>query len=74
MKGVIKTLNRGKFFGFIRDENGDERFFHANNLDGVISSDDRVRLFSAMTEGQRVEFVDIRGEKGLRADHVKVVK
>lgn len=30
MKGRITTIKRAKGFGFIRDESGVDRFFHAN--------------------------------------------
>lgn len=32
MTGVIKALPPGRTYGFIRDEHGHDRFFHANDL------------------------------------------
>ena len=32
LTGVIKALPPGRTYGFIRDEHGHDRFFHANDL------------------------------------------
>ncbi len=53
-KGTIKALiERG--FGFIKQESGEELFFHRNDLEGV--------EFNSLSEGQEVEF-----EKGQGRD------
>lgn len=75
MTGTIKSLvrktekTRGGF-GFIVDEFGDERFFHAKNLRSA-------GTFESLREGLRVQFdpfTDDRGRgNGLRADNVQVI-
>ena len=76
MTGVITSLKRVHMvegvkkggFGFICDEAGLDRFFHANNVRGV--------TFDDLLEGQTVEFVPIerKGGKGngLAAESVTV--
>ena len=66
MKGRIKTLSKKRGFGFIRNENGKDVFFHRSNLDN--------RNFSNLREGDSVEFTFDKGKKGLRAADVKIVK
>ena len=63
-EGTIKRLtDRG--FGFI-DTGGDKDiFFHSSNLEGV--------AFDQLSEGQRVSYTEGRGEKGPRAENVKLV-
>lgn len=78
MNGVIKVIRRakqgeapakgcGSGYGFIIDENGEDRFFSHNNVLGDVK-------FDTLTEGSKVEFepVFIVG-KGLRAEKVKVL-
>jgi cold shock CspA family protein len=69
MKGHITALKRTKGFGFIRDSEGRDRFFHANGLEGT--------TFDQLQEGFAVEFepYDQAGAKdnGLRARRVRVV-
>ena len=65
MTGTIKKLT-DKNFGFItRDEGGNDLFFHANSLADVD--------FSALQEGDKVEFEIIDTPKGQAADKVKKV-
>ena len=65
MTGTIKKLT-DKNFGFIaQDEGGDDLFFHANNLAGV--------EFSALQEGDKVDFEIIDTPKGQAADGVKKI-
>lgn len=66
MTGVVSAKIPARGFFFIRDENGQERFSHANNLANVD--------FKQLREGARVTFepIEIPG-KGLRADCVVVV-
>jgi cold shock CspA family protein len=65
MQGQIRRLVRDKRFGFIRDEQGHDRFFHANNS---------LTPFEQLREGQQVTFdgFELNGV-GLRADRVEVV-
>ncbi len=64
MKGRITTIKRSKGFGFIRDEAGVDRFFHANACETP---------FDQVQEGLDVTFepYDEPG-RGQRARRVKV--
>lgn len=63
MTGKIKALRTG--YGFITPAEGDKDiFFHATGLEGV--------TFEALQEGQTVEFEVTQGEKGPKAEHVKL--
>lgn len=63
-EGTIKKVTQ-KGFGFIDTESGEDLFFHSSNLDGV--------TFEQLQEGQRVSFTEGRGDKGPRAENVKVI-
>ena len=63
-EGTIKKLTQ-KGFGFIDTETGEDLFFHSSNLEGV--------TFEQLREGQRVSYTEGRGEKGPRAENVKLV-
>ena len=54
-KGTIKKLmDRG--FGFIKPEQGEDLFFHSNDLVGA--------EFNSLSEGQEVEFEKSQGNDG----------
>ena len=53
--GTIKRLVRDRGFGFIRDEGGQEWFFHRSSVQGN---------FDQFTEGQRVSFDEEPSPKG----------
>ncbi len=61
--GTIKRVVKDKGFGFIRDERGQEYFFHRSAVDGD---------FTRLTEGQQVAFEEERSDKGPRAASVRV--
>jgi CspA family cold shock protein len=63
-EGTIKKVTQ-KGFGFIDTESGEDLFFHSSNVEGV--------AFEQLYEGQRVSFTEGRGEKGPRAENVKLV-
>ena len=63
-EGTIKKVTQ-KGFGFIDTESGEDLFFHSSNLEGV--------TFEQLYEGQRVSYTEGRGEKGPRAENVKLV-
>ena len=77
MRGTITTIKRGKpgetftkgcgsGYGFIRDEDGHDRFFAHNSVDGA--------NFDELKEGLAVEFEAFEMDgRGLRARGVKVV-
>ncbi|MEE8418555.1 MAG: cold shock domain-containing protein [Dehalococcoidales bacterium] len=61
-KGTIaRIMDRG--FGFIKPEDGEDLFFHRNDLEGV--------EFNDLREGQEVEFEKGQGRDG-RPAAVKV--
>ncbi|HUU26420.1 MAG TPA: cold shock domain-containing protein [archaeon] len=66
MKGKIKKVVRGRGFGFINAEDGQEIFFHRSALEGVD--------FDALQEGNSVEFDVEEGPKGPRAVNVNVLE
>jgi CspA family cold shock protein len=61
--GTIKRVVKDKGFGFIRDDRGQEYFFHRSAVDGD---------FSRLMEGQAVAFEEERSDKGPRAGSVRV--
>ena len=61
-KGIIRRLmDRG--YGFIKTEQGEDLFFHRNDIEGV--------EFGDLSEGQEVEFEKGQGRDG-RPQAVKV--
>ena len=66
-KGIISAINIKRYFGFIRDENGDDLFFHGT---GVVSPAD----FAKLKAGLNVEFLDIKDALGRRRAIRVVVK
>jgi len=65
MTGTIKKLT-DKFFGFIAQEDSDkDLFFHASNLIDV--------EFSALQEGDKVEFDIVDTPRGQAAEQVKKI-
>jgi CspA family cold shock protein len=63
-EGTIKKVTQ-KGFGFIDTGTGEDLFFHSSNLEGV--------TFEQLYEGQQVSYTEGRGEKGPRAENVKLV-
>ena len=65
-KGTIKTImDRG--YGFIKPEQGEDLFFHRNDVEGV--------EFDSLREGQEVEFEKGQGRDGRpRAVNVKLAE
>ncbi len=62
-QGTVKWFSNEKGYGFIEREEGDDVFVHfsAINMDG----------YKTLTEGQRVEFEVVQGDKGLQAANVQ---
>jgi cold shock protein len=63
-EGTIKRLT-DKGFGFISTGGEKDLFFHSSALEGV--------SFDQLQVGQRVSFTEGRGDKGPRAENVKVL-
>jgi CspA family cold shock protein len=63
MEGTVKFFNESKGYGFItNDETGKDIFVHASGLNG-----------EALNEGDRVEYVEEEGRKGVIAAKVRVI-
>ncbi len=60
--GTIKRLVRDRGFGFIKDEGGQEYFFHRDAVEGD---------FEQLNEGQRVSFDEEPSQKGPRAGNIR---
>tara|TARA_R110000787_G_scaffold78941_13_gene172447 strand:- start:262 stop:474 length:213 start_codon:yes stop_codon:yes gene_type:complete len=64
--GVVKWFNDAKGFGFITPEGGGEDLFaHFKEIQGT--------GFKTLKEGQRVEYVAARGQKGMQATQIKAL-
>jgi CspA family cold shock protein len=63
--GTVKWFSNEKGFGFIAQEGGEDVFVHHSSIeaDG----------YRSLSEGQRVEFEVVQGNKGLQASNVRVV-
>ena len=64
-EGTVKWFSNEKGFGFIEREGGDDVFVHfsAITMDG----------YKSLTEGQRVSFEVVQGDKGLQAANVQAI-
>ncbi|CAM3403388.1 cold-shock protein [Zobellia roscoffensis] len=63
MTGTVKFFNESKGFGFItNDDTGKDIFVHATALNGTI-----------LNEGDKVEYAEEEGRKGIVAAQVQVV-
>lgn len=63
MTGTVKFFNGSKGYGFItNDETGQDIFVHATALNGI-----------ELNEGDKVEYVEEEGRKGMVAAQVQVV-
>ncbi|EAR02577.1 cold-shock protein [Maribacter sp. HTCC2170] len=63
MTGTVKFFNESKGYGFItNDETGSDIFVHATALNGV-----------ELKEGDKVEYEEEEGRKGMVAAQVQVV-
>jgi CspA family cold shock protein len=61
--GTIKRLVRDRGFGFIRDDGGQEWFFHRSSVEAG--------SFDQLNEGQRVSFDEEPSQKGPRAGNIR---
>ncbi len=60
--GTVKWFNEAKGFGFIAQESGPDVFAHFKAITGS--------GFKVLTEGQKVEFTVVQGEKGPQAENI----
>ena len=63
--GTVKWFNDEKGFGFITPESGADLFVHYRSIESA--------GFKSLSEGQKVTFVAVKGQKGMQADQVQVV-
>ncbi len=61
--GMVKWFDVKKGFGFILNGNGADVFVHFS----AIETDG----FRSLKDGERVEYEEVEGKKGLHAEHVK---
>jgi len=61
--GTVRSLRADKGFGFIKDQQGKEYFFHQSAIHGEGIND--------LREGDTVEFEIGQGPKGPRAESVR---
>ena len=63
--GTVKWFNDEKGYGFITPESGAALFVHYRSIESA--------GFKSLSEGQKVTFVAVKGQKGMQADQVQVV-
>jgi CspA family cold shock protein len=64
-QGTVKWFSNEKGYGFIEREGGDDVFVHFSAIES--------EGYRSLTEGQRVEFEVVQGQKGLQASNVKLL-
>lgn len=63
--GTTKWFSAEKGFGFVTQDAGEDVFVHYSAIQG--------EGYRELTEGQRVEFDVVQGQKGLQAENVRKV-
>ena len=62
-EGTVKFFNAEKQFGFINGDDGKSYYFHAT----------QVEQGTRLTDGDKVSFTAVQGERGPKAEHVKKI-
>jgi CspA family cold shock protein len=60
--GTVKWFNEAKGFGFIEQENGPDVFAHFSAISAT--------GFKTLSEGQKVQFTVVQGQKGPQAENI----
>ena len=63
--GTCKFFNPSKGWGFITNDQGHDVFVHHRDI--------QAEGFRTLNEGQRVEYMEVQGDKGLAAKEVQVI-
>jgi CspA family cold shock protein len=61
--GTVKWFDSKKGFGFIVNGEGKDVFVHFSSIEG--------EGFRSLKDGERVDYEELSGDKGLHARHVK---
>ncbi|MBI4614959.1 MAG: cold-shock protein [Planctomycetes bacterium] len=64
-QGTVKWFNDSKGYGFIQEDGGADVFVHQSAIQG--------EGYRSLSEGQRVEFDQVRGPKGPKAENVRKI-
>ena len=64
-QGTVKWFSNEKGYGFIEREGGEDVFVHFSAI--------AQEGYKSLTEGQRVEFEVVQGQKGLQAANVQAI-
>ena len=64
-EGTVKWFNDSKGFGFITQDGGADIFVHHTAIQG--------QGFKSLSEGDRVEFDVVKGQKGPAAGNVRKI-
>ena len=62
-EGTVKWFSNEKGYGFIAREGAEDVFVHFSAIQG--------EGYKSLTEGQKVEFEVVQGQKGLQAANVQ---
>lgn len=60
-EGKVKFFNELKNFGFVAGDDGKDYFVHGSGIEGGVK----------LKEGDSVTFEGVKGDRGLKAEHVK---